>query len=137
MNDCKCRECKPKLNGLRAEIVPHVATPERLEPPPPVETILEEAQRLVHGNRGADYGHPIDDYTRTGRMWAAIIDGWLSEQPGFENMPPVPDIDPRIGCLMMAAVKLSREVNKHKRDNLTDAAGYSECAQMVAERQGL
>jgi hypothetical protein len=37
---------------------------------------------------------------------------------------------------MMVAVKLSREVNKHKRDNLTDAAGYAECASMVADRQG-
>jgi hypothetical protein len=87
------------------------------------ETPLEEAQRLVHGNRGADYGHPIDDYTRTGRMWGAILG--------------IGDIDPRIACLMMAAVKISREVNKHKRDNLTDLAGYSECAHMVAERQGL
>ena len=87
------------------------------------ETILQEAQRLVHGNRGADYGHPIDDYTRTGRMWGAILG--------------IPDIDPRTACLMMAVMKVSREVNKHKRDNLTDLAGYAECASMVAERQGL
>lgn len=86
------------------------------------ETILQEAQRLVHGNRGADYGHPIDDYTRTGRMWGAILG--------------IPDIDPRICCLMMAAMKISRETNKHKRDNLTDLSGYAECASMVAERQG-
>lgn len=85
------------------------------------ETPLEEAQRLVHGNRGADYGHPIDDYTRTGRIWGAILG--------------IPDIDPRICCLMMAGVKVSREVNKHKRDNLTDLAGYAECAHMVAVRQ--
>jgi hypothetical protein len=87
----------------------------------PDETILQEAQRLVHGNRGADYGHPIEDYTRTGRMWGAILG--------------IGDIDPRICCLMMGAVKISREVNKHKRDNLTDMAGYAECAQMIADRQ--
>ena len=87
------------------------------------ETILEEAQRLVHGDRGESYGHPIVDYERTGRMWGAILG--------------IPDIDPRICCLMMIAVKLSREVNRHKRDNMTDAAGYAECAQMVAERQGI
>lgn len=95
------------------------------EPVPPTEreSALQEAQRLVHGNRGADYGHPIDDYTRTGRMWGAILG--------------IGDIDPRIACLMMAAVKISREVNKTKRDNRVDLAGYAECAQMVAERQGL
>jgi hypothetical protein len=96
------------------------------DPVPPSEvgeTILEEAQRLVHGNRGADYGHPIDDYTRTGRMWGAILG--------------IPDVDPRVCCLMMAAMKVSREVHKAKRDNRVDGAGYFECADMVAERQGL
>lgn len=93
------------------------------------ETILEEAQRLVHGARQADYDHPAVDYKATGRMWGAILERHL----GIE----VADIDPRICCLMMAAVKLSREAGKHKRDNLTDCAGYSECAQMIADRQGV
>lgn len=87
------------------------------------ESALEEAQRLVHGDRGQAYGHPIEDYTRTGRMWGAILG--------------LPDIDPRLCCLMMAAVKISREVNAPKRDNRVDLAGYAECAQMVAERQGV
>lgn len=107
----------------------HIAVYDALAPIPAenvagkrTESALQEAQRLVHGGRGADYGHPIDDYTRTGRMWGAILG--------------TGDIDPRIACLMMAAVKISREVNKHKKDNLTDLAGYAECAWMVAERQG-
>ncbi|HET7111718.1 MAG TPA: DUF6378 domain-containing protein [Gemmatimonadales bacterium] len=94
--------------------------------PPPQETILQEAQRLVHGDRGADYGHPIDDYKATGEMWGAIL-----ERAKWVKGP----VDPRIACLMMAAMKVSREAGKHKRDNLTDLAGYAECAQMVAERQ--
>jgi hypothetical protein len=85
------------------------------------ESALEEAQRLVHGDRNVAYGHPIVDYTRTGRMWGAILG--------------IPDIDPRICCLMMAAVKISREVHAPKRDNRVDMAGYAECAQMIAERQ--
>jgi hypothetical protein len=85
------------------------------------ETILQEAQRLVHGDRGAAYGHPIEDYTRTGRMWGAILG--------------TPDIDPRVCCLMMAAVKISRETNAPRRDNRTDLAGYAECADMVAVEQ--
>jgi hypothetical protein len=76
---------------------------------------------FVWPNKGAAYGHPIDDYTRTGRMWGAILG--------------VPDIDPRICCLMMSAVKISREVNAPKRDNRVDLAGYAECAEMVAQRQ--
>ena len=87
----------------------------------PAESALQEAQRLVHGDRGADYGHPIDDYTRTGRMWGAILG--------------IPDIDPRLCTLMMVAVKMSRETHKPKRDNRVDMAGYAECCEMIAERQ--
>lgn len=86
------------------------------------ETILQEAQRLVYGDRQAAYGHPYDDYSRTARMWEAIL-----------GLPPL-TIEPRIACLMMAAVKISREVNKPKRDNITDLAGYAACAQLCAER---
>lgn len=100
------------------------------------ESALQEAQRLVHGNRGADYGHPIDDYSATGRIWGATLERWL-RSIGFP-LPPegFPDVDPRVACLMMGGVKISREAGKHKRDNTVDLAGYAECAQMVAERQG-
>lgn len=101
------------------------------------ESALEEAQRLVHGDRQAAYGHPIEDYRRIGRMQGAILDGWLRQQPGFENIPEVPDIDPRISCLFMEPVKISREVNKPKRDNRVDGAGYWECVNLIAERQGV
>lgn len=84
-------------------------------------SVLLEAQRLVHGDRQAAYGHPFDDYTRTGRIWGAMLG--------------IPDIDPRLCCLMMAAVKISRECNAPKRDNRVDGAGYFECADMVARRQ--
>lgn len=91
---------------------------------PPAETILQEAQRLVHGDRRKDYGHPAEDYGRTARLWEAILG------------VPQGTISPRTACLMMAAVKISREVNAHKRDNLTDLAGYAACADLCAEREG-
>jgi len=80
------------------------------------ESILEEAQRLVHGDRGEDYGHPIEDFTRTGKLWGAIL-----------NI----EVSPREVALCMAALKISREVNKPKRDNRVDAAGYFETLDMV------
>jgi len=85
------------------------------------ESILLEAQSLVHGDRGVDYGHPIDDFSRTAVMWAAILGHPVTaEQVG----------------LCMCAVKISRQCNKPKRDNLTDLAGYAETVSMViAERE--
>ena len=87
------------------------------------ESTLQEAHRLVHGDRGAAYGHPYDDYSRTSRLWEAL----LGLQEGT--------IGPRKAALMMALMKASREINQHKRDNLVDLAGYAECAQMIAERE--
>lgn len=68
------------------------------------ESVLQEAQRLVHGNRGTDYGHPIDDYSATGRIWGATLERWL-RSIGFP-LPPdgFPDVDPRVACVMMAEI---------------------------------
>ena len=84
------------------------------------ETILQEAQRIVYGDRNADYGHPLDDYSRTAALWSAIL--------GFP-------VTAEQAILCMIAVKISRQVNKPKRDNLTDIAGYAACLQRVLNRR--
>ena len=82
--------------------------------------VLEEANRLVHGDRNADYGHPLDDFGRTAAMWTAILSHPVSpEQVG----------------LCMCAVKISRQCNKPKADNLIDLAGYAETVNMVIEEK--
>lgn len=87
---------------------------------PNKETILEEAQRLVHGDRGADYGHPLDDFSKTATMFNALRGTSLTAE----------DV-----ALFMMCVKLSREMNRHKRDNLTDLCGYAETLMMVKEER--
>lgn len=94
------------------------------------ETILDEAKRLVHGERGADYGHPIHDYTRTGTIWGAILHEWAKKAAASPVPIPVP---PDLAILCMVGVKISREVNKPKRDSRVDIAGYAECLDMVQE----
>jgi len=85
------------------------------------ESILQEAQRLVHGERGTDYGHPIEDFTRTGRLWGALLG--------------IPDVSPETVAMCMIAVKLSRETHHPKRDNRVDIAGYAETLDMVRQQQ--
>jgi hypothetical protein len=89
---------------------------------PPRESILAEADRLVNGPRQADYGHPIDDFTRTGRIWGAILE--------------TEDVPPEKVALCMVGVKMSREVNRPKRDNRVDMAGYTGTLELVRDRQG-
>lgn len=87
---------------------------------PSNETILEEAQRLVYGDRNKDYGSPLSDYTKVAKLWSIVL--------GTE-------ITPLQAALCMCCIKISREVNKHKRDNLVDLAGYAAVANWIIEDQ--
>jgi len=86
------------------------------------ENILQEADRLVSGDRQESYKHPLYDYTCTAMMWSAMI----QKATGVSVV-----ITPELAVLMMAALKISREVGKHRRDNLVDLAGYARCAEMI------
>ena len=37
------------------------------------DSVLLEAQGLVHGDRQTAYGHPLHDFSRTAMMWSAIL----------------------------------------------------------------
>jgi len=88
------------------------------------ESILEEAQRLTSGDRQDDYGHALDDYSRTAELWTALLRHKL--KPG-ESIT----WDDAIRC--MVAVKLSRDVHRMTRDNMVDVAGYARCRQEALE----
>lgn len=85
------------------------------------ERVLDEAYRIVHADRGVDYGDPSEDFTRTGRMWGAILG--------------IPDLTAQQVALCMIALKLSREAHRHKRDTLVDIAGYVETLVMIEGEQ--
>lgn len=92
---------------------------------PEGNNILDTAKLLTAVERQADYGHPIEDFTCAGN----IISNIIKRRTGHD-ISITPDLIP----LFMIAIKLSRESNKHKLDNLIDIAGYARTAQMVQER---
>lgn len=88
--------------------------------PPSDENVLEEAGRIVGGDRGDDYGHPGDDFARTAGAWKALF-GW--------------DVSPAQVALAMVVVKLSRlQETPDKRDSIVDIAGYARTYEMVLDR---
>jgi hypothetical protein len=89
-----------------------------------LRSVLEEAQALVYGPREASYSPPQRDFAKTAKMWTGLL---------AETLRPGVEITPEEAVLMMVCLKLSREVYRHKRDNLVDAVGYLACAERIVE----
>jgi hypothetical protein len=84
--------------------------------------VLEEANNAVGGERGANYGHPEDDFTRVTAAANALGVNPLS--------------GPLHHALYMVLVKLSRLVQTpDHHDSIVDIAGYARTYEMVLERK--
>ena len=83
------------------------------------ETILEEAERLVAGDRQWAYDHPKDNCTRIGQIWGTILER--------DSIPP------ETVALMMIGLKVARQMFRPTRDNLVDIAGYSRVIDLILE----
>lgn len=94
---------------------------------PPFESVLREANSLVHGERRSDYGHPINDFSCAAKMISAFLSRKHGQviTLGAEDIPAI-----------MILVKMSREAHKPKRDNRVDVAGYAETLEMVYHELG-
>ena len=89
--------------------------------PPKDESVAAEADRIVSTDRGADYGHPLDDFGKIIRAAEGLGIG----HPHTEEEH----------AIYMILVKLSREVNHGKRDNRVDICGYAKTLDMVIEER--
>ncbi len=82
--------------------------------------IASYAANLVTGDRQEDYGHPLDDFTRAGKIWEAIL--------GFP-------VTAEQVALCMVGIKISRQTNTPKLDNVIDGIGYFLTLAMVQEEK--
>ena len=95
--------------------------------------ILEEALKLVRGDRNDSYGTAFNDFSRTGIMAGAVLHEWAKVAGKSELPIPLP---PELVGLFMVCVKLSRECHLHKSDNLVDGACYLQSvADGIAEKE--
>lgn len=81
-------------------------------------TILVDAALAVNGARNDDYGTPLENHSRTARLWS----DYLGVPISLEDV-----------CLMNVLQKVSRGRNLVTRDTLIDIAGYARNVEMAWE----
>ena len=82
------------------------------------EDILQEARKLIYGDRNKDYGHPKESTEKTAALWTAYLGHTIT---------------PDDVCMLMILLKIVRQKNRYKRDNLIDIAGYAGVADRINE----
>lgn len=74
------------------------------------QTILQEAQTIVYGDRQKDYGPVKENFSRIARQWSVTLGMDVTEEQV---------------ALCMIQVKIARHIHSPKRDNIVDIAGYA------------
>lgn len=90
-----------------------LTSPTSVPPPeqmPTAHATFVEAEATINGPRRGAYGGVHDSFARIAQMWTLIL--------GHE-------VHPNQIALCMIALKMCREVNSHKHDNLVDIMGYT------------
>lgn len=119
------------------------------------ESVLDEARRIVHGERRRDYDHPLDNHERIGILWAVQLEKWVQDEVADALLAMGEQIDPAFAQAFMAhfktcrlspvpartvanamiGLKLAREAFTAKRDNQVDTIGYAACIDLIEQEQ--
>ena len=83
------------------------------------QSILQEAEEIVNGNRQSDYGDAAYNFHRIANI--------------VNSMYPQLGINAQQCCSVLMSVKLIREGFRHKRDNLVDLCGYAHIMNEIVE----
>ena len=95
--------------------------------------ILEEANELTQGPRQQSYGSPKENLRRIAVLWNVYLEGRQSKEPYFDEL----QINEEDVAMMMMLLKLARQMNSAKRDNLVDMCGYIRLIEMIGEKEVL
>lgn len=81
------------------------------------EEVLDEAKRIVNGDRNKDYGEPEDAFDDIASLWSAYLER---------------DLNGKDVAAMMILLKVARVKHGDKDDNWVDIAGYAACGAETA-----
>lgn len=85
------------------------------------ESVLDEAKKIICGDRDKQYGGPEDSFSVISDMWTAYLKG---------RGKLIGEISAEDVGWMMVCFKAARAATSEvpKRDTFVDAAGYAACA---------
>jgi len=76
---------------------------------------LDIAKDIIYGDREQTYGHPSKNLEKIAQLWTL----YLHQKYGAEVIVNMEDV-----CWMMNLLKMTRQMNHAKQDNVVDAIGY-------------
>lgn len=79
-------------------------------------SILQEADKIINGERQGDYGSPLQSFTTIAKLWGPVL--------GIE-------VTPIQVALCMEQLKVARFLNGQDRDSAIDGAGYWGCIELM------
>lgn len=109
--------------GMRSTLAGDVIVSASVAPTPSAAWFCDRAKSLVGGDRKETYGDAAADFTRTGKMWAAVLglDEVTAEQV----------------ALCMALVKIGRLCHTpNHEDSWVDIVGYAALGGQIASTPG-
>lgn len=103
---------------------------------PKIETVCEEAQRIVYGDREETYDHPARNFERTAHLWNGYLQAkYPTLFAARRHDSDFVGVDVHDVAWMMTLLKLAREIHQHKRDNIVDFIGYAACSAKIHDHQ--
>jgi len=81
--------------------------------------ILNEAIKLIGGNRNTDYGDRLTNHQNIAKLWSVVLKKEITAH----------DV-----AICMALVKIARLVHSHKKDSYVDASAYMAIAGEIEAR---
>jgi len=99
----------------------------------PRARLLEEAMKIVHHDRNANYGNPEDNFQNIANLWNAYVEANAKAKLGSRDsyIPVFTPADVAIMNMLIKVARLANNPNHH--DSAVDIAGYAACLADIQE----
>lgn len=95
--------------------------------------ILEEARKVCE-ERGEDYGHPFNDFSRVARLWDVLFEG-NATMTGHACIKPE---QVAIAMILLKVVRICQSPDFNHKDSRLDLIGYALCLdEVIQEREAI